>query len=169
MKRLIALLLIFSIICLYGNMYAKERRGAELVIQKIDGLKVKGELIAVKRNSLLLKEAESGADWAVGVAEIKTITIVKKSKFWKGAGYGLLMGALTGAVIGLCARSGDISSGGAAGVGAAFFGGTGVLIGGIIGASSGKDKTILIEGMPPETIESHLETLRKKARVPNFQ
>jgi hypothetical protein len=41
-------------------MPAEEKRGATLIIQKKDGQQVKGELIAVKENSLLLKEAESG-------------------------------------------------------------------------------------------------------------
>ena len=42
------------------------------------------------------------------------------------------------------------------------------LIGGIIGASSGIDKTIQIEGKSASHIKGILENLRKKARIPNY-
>ena len=80
MKKIIALLLVFSIICLYGNLYAKERRGAELVIQKKDGQQAKGELIAVKKNSLLLKDSQTGADVSIAIEDITKIKIARKSK-----------------------------------------------------------------------------------------
>lgn len=169
-QKLISHFLIISLLILPMTLTANERRGADLVINKTDGNQVKGELIAVKRNSLLLKEAESGADWAVGVAEIKTITIVKKSKFLLGAGLGLLIGGGGGAIIGSVTEPEETDSPGAYkyyyGV---FFGGLGLLLGAIWGLSAGKDKLIQIDGMPPETIDFYLEDLRKKARVPDFQ
>ena len=62
MLQFISLLLVFSILALSGNLFAKEKRGADLIIQKKDGQHVRGELIAVKKNSLLLLDRESGAD-----------------------------------------------------------------------------------------------------------
>ena len=50
---------------LSGNLIAKERRGAELIVQKKDGQQIRGELIAVKQNSLLL--LVSGVDTAIKV------------------------------------------------------------------------------------------------------
>ena len=60
MKKSISLFLMFSILSLSVNMFAKERKGADLIIQKVDGQQVRGELIAVKQTSLLLLERESG-------------------------------------------------------------------------------------------------------------
>jgi len=48
MKKFLALFLIFSLIILSVNLYAKERRGAKLLITKKDGQQIRGELIAVK-------------------------------------------------------------------------------------------------------------------------
>jgi hypothetical protein len=174
MKKFIALLLIFSVISLYGNMYAKEKRGIDLLVQKTDGVQIRGELIAVKKNSLLLKESESGADMTVDVDDLKVITIVKKSKVWIGGGYGFLGGASLGAVIGIAL--GDDPPGWfsyTAAEKAFMFGAAlgliGIIIGGIFGAASGTDETIHFETMSEQQINFKLENLRKKARVPNFQ
>ena len=53
-KKSIALFLVISLLALIGNLLAKERRGAKLIIQKKDDQQVKGKLITVKQNSLLL-------------------------------------------------------------------------------------------------------------------
>ena len=60
-QKLISLFLIISLLILPMTLTAKERQGAELHIQRIDGQQVKGELIAVKKSSLLLKESNTGS------------------------------------------------------------------------------------------------------------
>ena len=183
MKKLIALVLVFSLLALSGNLFAKERKGADLVIQKTDGHQIKGELIAVKENSLLLKEHDSGADVTVGVGEIKTITIVKKSKTGKGALYGFGIGATGGALAGgllvepseyetcvnnecFTEKESRVNN---ALFGVIFLGAIGALTGLIVGGFLGKDKTIQIEGKSEAEIKRILDDLRKKARIPDFQ
>jgi hypothetical protein len=183
MKKLISLFLVFSIICFYGNLYAKERHGADLAIQKTDGQQIKGELIAVKEDSLLLKEHDSGADVTSAVREIKTITIVKKSKRGKGALYGFGIGAAGGALAGgllvepseyekcvnnecFTEKESRVNN---AIFGLIFLGAVGALTGLIVGGFIGKDKTIQIEGKSEAAIKEVLEELRKNARVPDFQ
>ncbi|MGB6865507.1 MAG: hypothetical protein WBE11_07415 [Candidatus Aminicenantaceae bacterium] len=73
------------------NLEPGQKPGAKVIIQKIDGQQFRGELIAVKQNSLLLKEYESGGDITVDVEDIAVIKIVKKSKALLGAGIGLLI------------------------------------------------------------------------------
>ena len=97
-KKFIALFLIFSLVMLSANLYAKERRGAKLIVTKKDGQLIEGELIAVKPNSLLLLDTE-GKDVSVGIADIKVITIVKKSKALVGATFGAFAGGGIGAVV----------------------------------------------------------------------
>jgi hypothetical protein len=111
---------------------------------------------------------------SVDIADIKTITIVKKSKVGKGAGFGFLGGASLGVVIGLA--SGDDPPGFmsyTAGDKAAFlgiaFGLIGMILGAAEGASAGADQKIQIEGKSDSEIKEILEDLREKARVPNFQ
>jgi len=43
------------------------------------------------------------------------------------------------------------------------------LLGGLIGAIAGKDKTIQIEGMTESEIQKAFDRLRKKARVPDYK
>ncbi len=170
MKKFISLFLVFSILVLSGNLYAKERKGADLMIQKNDGTQVRGELIAVKQNSLLLLDRESGADVAVGIGDAKVITIVKKSKALLGVGLGLLLGGGLGSLYGTSTDTYDsdlrplafiVYGGGGAALGA--------LVGGFFGASAGKDEIIQIEGKSDPEIQENLEKLRKQARIRNSQ
>ena len=57
-KKFLSLFLVFSLMMLSVNLYAKERRGAKLIITKKDGQQIEGELITVKPNSLLLLNTE---------------------------------------------------------------------------------------------------------------
>ena len=175
MKEFTALLLILSLVVLSGNLYAKERRGAELIITKKDGWQIEGELITVKPNSLLLLNTE-GKDESIDIADIKVITIVKKSKALVGATFGAFAGGGIGAVVvpligkptpiifsSMAAEKKTILSG-------LFFGFIiGAVCGGLIGTDEGTDKTIQIEGMTDSEIREALDKLRKKARIRDYK
>jgi len=172
MKKFVSLFLIFSLLALSGNLIAKERRGAELIVQETDGTQVRGELIAVKENSLLLMERYSGADVSVDIKDVGVITIVKKSKILQGASIGAFVGFTCGAVYVLSTQSTQywwnnrVTYATLYGVIGACIG---ALFGGIPGSIAGIDKTIQIEGESDSEIKEALEYLRKKARVRNFQ
>jgi len=171
-KKFASLFLVFSLMMLSMNLYAKEKRGAELIITKKNGAKKEGELIAVKWNSLLILTKWSGRDESIDIADIKVITIVKESTFWKGAGLGLLIGAgiggTGGGILGASIEEGNgvlkwVILGGAA------FGIIGYLLGSITGEITGQDKTIQIEGMTNSEIREALYKLRMKARVRDYK
>lgn len=176
-KKFVSLFLVFSLLALSSNLMAKERRGADLLIQKKDGKQVRGELIAVKQNSLLLKDSESGADESVDIKDVKVIKIVKKSLTYELGIGGFLLGAITlgllhseivkreevkGEEIGKATQHQVWRTSGLGGV-------IGSLAGIIIGTAVGIDKTIQIEGKPDSEIKEILEKLRNKARIPEFQ
>ena len=177
-KKFISLFLVFSLMMFSTNLYAKEKRGAKLIITKIDGQQIRGELITVKKDSLLLLDTE-GKDVSVDIADIMVIRILRKSKVWTGVGYGLLIGGGVGALLGFAGGGGTYAgmmwgtyqntSGEEALIYGIAFGFVGLFLGGIAGAAAGKDKTIQIEGNYPKTIEFHLEKLRKKARIPDYK
>ena len=50
MRKTISLFLMFSVLSLSVPLTAKERKGADLIVQKTGGQQVRGELIAVKEN-----------------------------------------------------------------------------------------------------------------------
>jgi len=172
MKKFIALFLVFSLLALSGNMFAQGRKGADLIIQRTNGTQVRGELIAVKQNSLLLLERDSGTDVTVDIGDIEVITIVKKSEALLVGFTGLVLGGFIGYMVGrgYGSKSGFMfSKEEAGGLGAAIGGVSSALIGALIGAVVGKDETIQIEGKSDSEIQEILEKLRKKARVTNFQ
>ena len=99
-KKFLSLFLVFSLMMLSANLYAKEKRGAKLIITKKDGQLIEGELITVKEDSLLLLDKE-GKDVSVDIADIKVIRIKKKLKVLQGLGIGLVIGTGLGVLVGL--------------------------------------------------------------------
>jgi len=159
-KKFASLFLVFSLLALSGNLIGKEKRGAELIVQKKDGQQVKGELIAVKENSLLL--LVSGVDLSVDIKDVKIITIERKSRI----ALGFLGGAAAGAFVAALVEE-TINGWGFAYL---FYAPLGALIGGGVGALSGKDKSIKIrEDLPQASKEMLLDSLRKKARIPDYE
>lgn len=177
MRKAISLFLVFSMLFLLGSMYAEGRKGADMIIQRIDGTQVRGELIAVKNNSLVLIERELGADVTVDIDDIFGIAIVKKSKALLGVGFGVLIGGISGALIGATIPDKKglsfpdkqlvtiLYSTLVSVIGAMIGGG----LGGTLGAGAGKDEIIQIERRSESEIREILEKLRKKARVRNAQ
>jgi hypothetical protein len=165
MKKFISLFLVFSILALSGNAFAKDRKGADVIIQKADDTQVKGELLAVKENSLLL--LDTGAGISVDIADIIAIRIVNKSKFWKGFTPGFLgAGAIGTTGVALAAERDQREQ---AAVAFFIFGFLGALLGGGISSIVLEDDTIQIEGKSDSEIQEILEKLHKKARVKNYQ
>jgi hypothetical protein len=167
-KKFISLFLVFSLVMLSVNLYAKERRGAKLRVAKKDGQQVEGELITVKPNSLLLLNNE-GKDVSVDIADIKVIRVVKKSK----AVVGFLVGACLGAILGAIGYQ-DSEPGTGEGLFTrnqvvVLLAITGGLCGGWTGAQAGKDKTFQIEGMTDLEKRKVLDKLRKKARIRDYK
>jgi hypothetical protein len=169
-KKFMALVVVFSLVIFSGNLMAKERKyGAELLIQKKDGQIIRGELLTVKQKSLLLIGSVSLTGVSVDISDIRVITIVKRSKFFKGAGYGFLIGGGIGALFGLASSSGDDgwfnpSPGALALVGGIFFGAIGAASGGIYGAIKGTDETIQIEGRTQSEVDLILKKFNSLAR-----
>ena len=175
-KKFISLLLIFSLVLLSGDMFAKERQGAVLLVQKKDGRQIKGELIVVKQHKLLLLDAETGADVSVDFKDIAVIRIVKKSKALAGATFGALAGGGIGAiVVPLIGKPAPIIFSSMAADKATILNGLffglliGTVLGGAIGASEGTDKKIQIEEMSDSEIKEAMDKLRKKARIRDYK
>lgn len=157
-NKFLALFMVLFLTTFSGNVFAK-KRGADLVIQKKDGQQIRGELITVKQNTLLLLEHESGADMSVDINHIKDVTKDKKSKVLLGAG--LLIGSCGGALVG-SGMEFTLSQ-------ALVCGFLGALTGGVTGVVIGIDKTIPVEGKSDWEVKEILDKLRKKARIPDYK
>jgi hypothetical protein len=172
-KKTISLILLFSILNIscatispnHTKTYPR-KKGADLIIQRADGVQIRGWLIAVKEKSLLLMERDSEADVSVDVKNISVIIHVRKSKGLKVVGISVASCLVVTTATGIWADVSDQPELGdqtALGLG---------LIAGLIGFIAGEilvknKKTIQIEGKSDSDIQSILEKFRKKARVKN--
>jgi hypothetical protein len=166
MKKFFTLVLIFSLLILRGDLSA-DVKGAEIVVQKRGGVKVRGELIAVKENSLLLMERESGADVSVDVKLVRTVVIVKKAKLNYGFFGGLLAGGALGGYFGATMYGpGEEALAVMVGaLGAVAF----ASLGGFIFGSASSGETINFYGKSDTEIQDTLKKLRDMARVKDLQ
>jgi hypothetical protein len=173
-KKFTALFLVFSLLTI--NCFSK-RRGINLNVTRTDGQPIKGELIAVKENSLLLLEKEVGVDVSINISDVKIITI-------KGP---TTVQILTAPI--LLAAAGEVLGwtvwwlGSAGGLGYIMaeeeemkkdqkkYASYGALILGClgIGIMFVTDNTIKIVGMSDSEIQETLEKLRKKARIRDYK
>jgi len=179
-KKFLSVFLVFSLMMLSVNLYAREKRGAMLLITKMDGTQFQGELIAVKQNSLLIL-VPGGKDVSFDIEEIKRIEVKRISKFWTmvviGGGIGTLIGGGIGVARGLAEDDELLTPAAAAVLGGMIYasiGGTagallGALIGVIAGAPAGKYKKIQIDGMTDLEVSDALDYLRKKARIRDYK
>ena len=155
-----------------ADVSAKERKhGAELLIQKKDGREIRGELLTVKGSRLLLMDSSSLSGVTLDIEEISRIRVVKKSKFFKSAGKGLLWGGGIGAALGFAQgdtefmfstiTAGELAL--ALGLTCGVIAGS---VGGILGYSKGIDELIDLEGRSSDEIGLILNKLNSRSRYP---
>jgi len=155
-----AAILASAALVLPGALQAREKRGAEVIIALKDGHYAAGELIAVNPESLLILD---GKDISVGLAEIRSVRVVRKSK----ALLGVACGALAGVVASVAYHPNVIEPiDTMAEMGAAIlFIGTGSAVGLGAGLIAGKDKEFRLDGASELEIRKAWSYLGRRARV----
>jgi hypothetical protein len=133
-----AAIIAFSVAALLaapGGLAAKGRRGALIILTKADGAEVKGELVSVKPDSLLL--LRSGDALTIPRDKVLSVTLMRRSRKASGALTGLTIGTLAGVAWGGSARvSGATSAMGT------ICGGLGLVIG-MVSSRAGKAESII--------------------------
>lgn len=153
--RLIAIMIVAAFfISAPAALSAKERRGAQLIVTRLDGSQVSGELMAVKPDSLFL--LSGGKDLSVPLADVRTVRIVRRSR----AGLG---GALVGAAIG--GGVWEINEWlGEEEAGALMLIPLGALVGMAIRSVAGLDSSFAVAGQPEAVVGRHMNLLREYSR-----
>jgi hypothetical protein len=157
-----------------GILFAKkEKPGATIVVQKMDGQTIRGELLEARNGTLNLLIYENATKVNIRLDELNSLRIEKKNAFLKGLGIGILVGAAAGAIGGFL--SGDDKASGqwdifnftagekAIGFGVSL-GAIGGAIGGVVGAMKGTDKSITLIGLSPEKLRRVKAKLASLAR-----
>jgi hypothetical protein len=177
-NNVLVLVVVSSLLICSENLFANKRRGADLVVTKIDGQQIAGELIVVKPSSLLLLDSQTGGDVSAEIGEIEAIKIVKKSKALVIGAGGLGLGVVMGILAAESVQNEEMHSWSEFFVKSMYSNpvynatGLGIVLGisgALIGALVGKDKTIQLEGNSPEEIRTIMDKLRAQARVTDFQ
>jgi hypothetical protein len=173
MKKILLLAIIIFLLFDPHILLPKEKRGVKLEIKKRDGQTMSGELLAVKKNILILGVGYSvlltGEE--VEITDIQLIRIVRSSNFGQAAVLGSIIGGVVGVGVGLSIKNEGFEKnlkplqtmmlGLAGGVVGSLF----VIL---VDASIGPEK-IQIEGISNAKLAYILEELRKKARFPDYQ
>jgi hypothetical protein len=97
--KLTVVLIALSVLLGPFDLTAREKRGAWLRIEKIDGSWLDGELLSVKENSILVMA--NGQGRIVGLDDIDSLIIVNKSKAVSKMGAAIGYAAILGFAIGL--------------------------------------------------------------------
>ncbi len=159
----IAVALVISLLALPADISAKEKRGATLIVTRLDGSQSRGELIAVKRDSLLL--LSNGRDESIDLADIKTVRIVRKSRAGLFCGIGGTAGAAAGAYVGVYTGGGDDESGPASIRGGVVYGALGALAGLLADSMVNSDTHFTVAGKTPEAVAGFWDKLQAYARM----
>jgi hypothetical protein len=168
--KVLTLLLFVSLVAYSGNLMAKGKTGRDLVVTKIGGEQVKGELIAVRQRSLLLMDWQTRGDVSIQIKEVRNIKYTEESHLLRGGLLGLLAGVALGAVASAAWLEKNDSHKTAVVLKlSGTFGGLGGLIGATVGQATSPINIIQIEGKGEAEINAILGDLRSMARVPDAQ
>jgi len=144
-----------------AGLSAKEKRGAEVIVAKLYGNVVKGELISVQSDSIRLLR---GRDiLTIPRANIHSVQILRRSKKGSGTLIGFLNGATIGVMWGL-ARGPDAIHGHPALIAGPIAGGVGALIGFLASPWARVDSTFAFSGVPDLTAAENWAKLRAHSR-----
>jgi hypothetical protein len=105
-KKFIATTLTFVLVIAWAGLPlpAKERRGATVVVTMTAGRGVlKGELLAVKEDSLLVYDHDALQGKSIDLKDVFQVKVLKKLNFLRGMGIGLVVG------LGMCVYQYELS------------------------------------------------------------
>jgi hypothetical protein len=168
-KRFVCILIVATLVRPAG-LSAKDRKGADIVVTKTDGSQFGGELIAVKRDSLLLLSA--GMDLSIRLADIREVRVVRKSHALLFAGIGAAAGATVGAFVGIYGGGGDDDVGPATIRGAVVIGALGAVAGLLTSSVFSRDSRFDVAGGRQEAVAEFWDSLRsysREGRLPGAQ
>ena len=159
-NKFIATTLIFVVGITFARLPlpAKERHGSTVVATMTDGSVVRGELLVVKKDILLVYDSAARQGKNIDLRQVTKVMVLKKSKFGQGLLIGL--GVAVGMSVIIQSKKNEF--------GFVFtfigIGSQTALFGGIIGAVAGIDKKISLAEVSSQDILFNLEQLKRYAR-----
>ena len=139
---------------------AKERRGSTVEVTMIDGSQVKGELLAVKSDVLLVYNRAAGQGKSLNLQQAAKVKVLKKSKFLTGLaiglGGGLVMAVGSGFKWPFNGNNEEMSN--------LIFPLVTSWFGGILGGFAGMSEKFSLAGESSRSLQQNLVRLKRHAR-----
>jgi small nuclear ribonucleoprotein (snRNP)-like protein len=166
-KKRIALSLTFVLAMGLGHLplaAVKGKKGSNVEVTMADGRVVRGELLAVKSDVLLVYDHNSSQGKSIDLQQVVQVNVLRKGKSLRGLCVGLEVG------LGL-SLYGFIKSDQHENSGLIFCTVLPVtaLLGGILGALAGTPEKFHLAGESFEMVQQDLEELRQYAREPDLE
>ena len=147
-------------IALPGGLSAKGRRGALIILTKVDGAQVKGELFLVKPDSLVV--LRRGAALTIPRGMVHSVSIRRRSGLARGALSGFVTGAMLGIFEGITYD--DHSHASPAVPVGAVGGGLGLVIGMVCSRREKVESVVLLAGLAGPAADENWNALRAHSR-----
>lgn len=163
-KKIVVVALIFVMFIALAHqplLAAKERRGATVVVTMADGRLIKGELLAVKSDALLIYDHDAGRGENLDLQQVIRVKLFRKSKALQGLAIGFGVGLAMGVLI-PHEHYNDVVFHGLLPTYTSF-------VGAIIGIFSCLPKNFSLAGASPLVKQSKLEWLGQYAREQDFE
>jgi hypothetical protein len=166
-RKALAVILVLALLA--PGLTAKEKRGHDVLVTMKDGKSVSGELLAVKGTDLIIMDGSTAAGITASLADVRSVKVIKNSKFLKGVGWGFIIGAPLGALIGAASGKSnpgwfEVTPAQGAVLGAISLGTISALVGGVFGAAAGADQNIPVSQAGAGGLASIAGQLRPFAR-----
>ena len=139
---------------------AGERRGATVEVTMADGSQVRGELLAVKSDALLVFDRNADQGKSLDLRQVTRVKICRKSQALTGAAIGLGIGLVTCLLNNANYHSED------AALAYLLVLPPAALLGGVIGGIAGMSETFSLPGESSRSLRENLERLKRFAREP---
>jgi hypothetical protein len=166
-RMMAAALVVWTLVMPHG-LAAGGRRGANLVITRLDGTRVSGELVAVKSESLLLL-TYNAAGASVDLSDIKSVRIMRRSRAGLFAGIAGAAGLAGGTLWCLSEFRGEEDQAALSVIGGLCLGAVGALSGLLVGGAQGIDSNFTVVGEREEILAGYwkkLAALSREGRLP---
>lgn len=154
--------IVAGLLVMPAGLWARTKRGALVVAAKSDGIQVKGELVSVQPDSLLI--LRGGDVLTIPRNKVHSVTLMRRSRMASSALKGFIFGALPGVAWGI-----SYGDSGAHGIrtpvkAGAFTGGIGLLIGLAVGRGEKAESVIPFAGLDGPAADENWSVLRALSR-----
>lgn len=169
-KKNIAAILAFVLVMASVNLPlpARERRGSTVEVTMTDGSRIKGELLAVKDDALLVYDRDADQGKRLDLQEVVQVKVLKESKFLEGIAIGIAVGLVI-SINNLKKIDRESLMPLFEGIGCFLPLPITGLCGGLLGALSGIDKKLSLAGESSRSVQQNLEKLKRYAREKDFE